>query len=62
VLVTSLIYAIAQEAASKNDHTTYSFIQWFLDEQVEEEEQVRVILAKFTFTDDLLLLDQSITR
>lgn len=62
VLVTSLIYAIAQEAASKNDHTTYSFIQWFLDEQVEEEEQVRAILAKFTFTDNLLLLDQLITR
>lgn len=35
--VTSLIYAIYEAAVADKDYATISFIQWFIDEQVEEE-------------------------
>lgn len=35
--VTSLIYAIYEAAVADKDYATMSFIQWFIDEQVEEE-------------------------
>lgn len=35
--VTSLIYAIYEAAVADKDYATVSFIQWFIDEQVEEE-------------------------
>ncbi|MCR5224844.1 MAG: ferritin [Alphaproteobacteria bacterium] len=35
--VTSLIHAIYEAAVADKDYSTMSFIQWFIDEQVEEE-------------------------
>lgn len=42
--ITSEIYKIADLAEEVNDRATLSFLQWFIDEQVEEEAQVRDIL------------------
>ncbi len=45
--VTSLIYAMVELAEKEKDHATRSMLSWFIDEQVEEEEQASEILAKF---------------
>lgn len=37
---------ISKLAKNANDNTTYEFAQWFLKEQVEEEEKFRNILFK----------------
>jgi len=43
-LVTSLINKLMDIAILENDHATKSFLQWFVDEQVEEEANVEQIL------------------
>ena len=42
--VTGLINKLMDIAAEGNDHATKSFLQWFVDEQVEEEANVEQIL------------------
>ncbi len=42
--VTSLINNIVDIANEERDHATQSFLQWFVDEQVEEEANVTEIL------------------
>lgn len=37
---------IAKEAKAENDNTTYEFSQWFIKEQVEEEEKFRNFIFK----------------
>lgn len=37
---------ISQKAKDSGDNTTYEFAQWFLNEQIEEEEKFRNILFK----------------
>lgn len=43
-LVTSLIDNLVDVAVEQKDHATQSFLQWFVDEQVEEEANVKEIL------------------
>lgn len=43
-LVTSLIDNLVDVAIEVRDHATQSFLQWFVDEQVEEEANVTEIL------------------
>ncbi|GAB1452879.1 ferritin [Draconibacterium sp.] len=50
-LVTSLINDLVDIAVEERDHATQSFLQWFVDEQVEEEANVQEIL------DTLKLID-----
>ncbi len=50
-LVTSLIDNLVDVAIEVKDHATQSFLQWFVDEQVEEEANVTEIL------DNLKLID-----
>lgn len=45
-LVTKMIYNLMTLAKSENDYSTEIFLQWFVTEQVEEEETVRNILEK----------------
>eukprot|EP01125_Pyxidicula_operculata_P007211 TRINITY_DN2450_c0_g1_i2.p1 TRINITY_DN2450_c0_g1~~TRINITY_DN2450_c0_g1_i2.p1 ORF type:complete len:124 (+),score=34.93 TRINITY_DN2450_c0_g1_i2:233-604(+) len=40
------ILAVTQTAQELGDHTTVAFLQWFLLEQVEEEDTVNEILQK----------------
>lgn len=43
-LVTSLINNLMDIAVAESDHATQSFLNWFVDEQVEEEANVMEIL------------------
>jgi ferritin len=45
-LVTGLINKLVDLAISKKDHATNNFLQWFISEQVEEEETANGILQK----------------
>jgi len=45
--VTGLINELVDLATSENDHATRSFLQWFVDEQVEEEDAANQVLEKF---------------
>ena len=44
--VTDMWEAISSLSKEENDNTTYEFAQWFLKEQVEEEDKFRTILEK----------------
>jgi ferritin len=60
--VTSLINKLMDSAVQEKDHASRGFLQWFVDEQVEEEDSVRAVLAKFKFADaapgGIYILDQ----
>ena len=45
---TSRIHALASLALEIKDHATYNFLQWFIAEQVEEEETAGDMVQKFT--------------
>lgn len=45
--VTEQINNIAHECVQVRDYTTFSFLQWFLEEQIEEEYVARRILELF---------------
>jgi ferritin len=44
--VTGLINDIVDMALDERDHATYSFLQWFVDEQVEEESTAEHLVKK----------------
>ena len=44
--VTGMINALVELATKEKDHATFEILQWFVKEQVEEEENASVILAK----------------
>jgi ferritin len=64
--VSQAINEIAMQAMEERDHTTYNFIQWFINEQLEEEILYRGILDKMELigegTNSLFLIDQEIGR
>ncbi|MCS7057937.1 MAG: ferritin [Meiothermus sp.] len=43
--VTRDFQAMAQAALEEKDHTTYQFLQWYLEEQIEEESQFDRLVA-----------------
>ncbi len=45
--VTEKIHHIAHKALTTQDYSTFEFIQWFIIEQREEEDQFRTILDRF---------------
>jgi ferritin len=48
--VSGLIDTIATLAQKEQDHATYNFILWYVNEQIEEESQAEEILSKITLT------------
>jgi len=44
--VTALINGLVDIAIEEKDHATESFLKWFVDEQVEEEETANTLLAQ----------------
>jgi len=62
--VTRLINQLVDLAASESDHATHNFLQWFVAEQVEEEETASTILSKFELAGDhvgaLFMLDSQL--
>lgn len=50
--VTAMINDLVDLADKKHDRATYSFLQWFVDEQVEEEDSVNSIVEKLRMVED----------
>ena len=50
--VTGLINNLVDLAIAEKDHATNNFLQWFVEEQVEEEENAMEILAKVRLAGD----------
>lgn len=50
--VTASINNLVDVANSENDHVTYNFLQWFVDEQREEEALMRTIQDKLRLIGD----------
>lgn len=63
--VTRLINNLVEIAEKEKDRATYSFLQWFVSEQIEEETLFETILQKFELIgrDKLAIyqIDQSLT-
>ena len=49
--VTGLINSLVNVAAEEKDHATHSFLKWFVDEQVEEEDSVREVIDQLKLID-----------
>lgn len=45
--VTVSINKMVELAQKEKDHATFSFLQWFVDEQIQEETKFETILQKF---------------
>ncbi|AJC49311.1 ferritin [Allofrancisella guangzhouensis] len=58
--VTTKFYELMDIALEEKEHATKSFLQWFIDEQVEEEANVCDMINKIKLVKDsgLYLLDQ----
>ena len=60
--VTSLINNIYHEAHNAKDYRTMKFLDWFVDEQMEEEDNANSMISRYklfgTDTKGLYLLDQ----
>ncbi|SIR50415.1 ferritin [Halanaerobium kushneri] len=50
--VTAMINDLVALADQENDYATHSFLQWFVDEQVEEEDSVGEIVDKLKLVGD----------
>jgi ferritin len=51
ILVTSLINNLVALTIEEKDYTTHHFLQWFVEEQIEEESLMRGILDKFNLAE-----------
>ncbi len=62
--ITKSIYELVDIALEEKDHTTSSFLNWFVDEQAEEEESMSKIVKKLKLLKDnpagLFMLDQEL--
>lgn len=45
--VTKAIHKIVEIAQKEKDHSTYAFLEWFVNEQVQEETKFETLLQKF---------------
>ncbi len=63
---TSDIYEVYALARDKNDYATLAHLQWFIDEQVEEEKTVGDILGRLQLAGDektaLLVIDDQLGK
>jgi ferritin len=62
--ITKCINELTELAVTEKDHATQIFLQWFVTEQIEEEENDREIIAKLKMIGDngygLLMLDNEL--
>jgi len=62
--ITSRIEKLADLALENKDHAAYAFLQWFVTEQTEEENQVEQILHKLTLAGEnpvgIMMLDREL--
>jgi ferritin len=64
--ITRSVMSVAQKAEEECDRTTLNFIDWFIEEQIEEEENVKNIIKRLElFGDDkvaLYLMDKELAQ
>lgn len=60
--VTRSIHALVDLALSEKDHTTNHFLQWFVEEQLEEEATFTELLDVVRQSENLLLVEQYVYR
>jgi ferritin len=64
--VTGMINSLVDLAIKENDHATRGFLQWFVDEQVEEESSADAIVQQLKLMKDapgaLYMLDKEMAR
>lgn len=64
MFITSSINELTELAVSEKDHATQIFLQWFVTEQVEEEENDRELIGKLKLIGDngygLLMIDNEL--
>ena len=62
--MTARLNELSDQALGAKDHATYNLLQWFVDEQVEEEASVGGIIAKLRMVGDdgygLLMIDNEL--
>ena len=62
--MTARLNELSDLALSEKDHATYNLLQWFVNEQVEEEASVGAIIAKLRMVKDdgygLLMIDNEL--
>jgi len=46
-LVTAAIHKMVEIAQKDKDHATYAFLEWFVNEQVQEETKFETLIQKF---------------
>lgn len=65
MIVTDLINKLMDLAIEVNDHAARSFLNWYVDEQVEEEDSFNTIINKLNLVkgrgDGLLMLDKELS-
>jgi ferritin len=63
-LVTSLINKLVDLSLEESDHATNTFLQWFVTEQVEEEDNASTVIERIKLVGEaaggLFLLDQEL--
>lgn len=60
--VTRCIHELVDLALSEKDHTTNHFLQWFVEEQLEEEATFSELLDVIRQSENLLLVEQYVFR
>ena len=64
--VTGLINKLVDQAIAENDHATRGFLQWFVDEQIEEEASADAIVEQLKLIKSapggLFMLDKELGR
>jgi ferritin len=62
--MTSRLNDLSDQALREKDHATYNLLQWFVNEQVEEEATVGGVIAKLRLVNDdgygLLMIDNEL--
>lgn len=63
-MITGCINKLVDMAMEEKDHASYNFLQWFVDEQVEEEATAGEILSKMKMVGDngaaLFMIDKEL--
>jgi ferritin len=62
--MTAMLNELSDLALNEKDHATYNLLQWFVNEQVEEEASIGAIIAKLRLVNDdgygLLMIDNEL--
>jgi ferritin len=65
-LITKCINELSEQAVQEKDHATQIFLQWFVTEQVEEENNDRDLIAKLKLVGDnghgILMIDAEMAQ